>query len=247
VDTCRALVVVALSGAAVASCSRKNAPEEGLAPGDAAALVDRDPARDDAGAGGDLDRRRVDPSCEGMAVDLLAAAADPRCAIDEAAYAALVPRDAGPDAGSSRLRQIIRRNGDALSLVIANITTAAIDLPIRLQEATAARGLSILAEDERHAVFELAPPRVDADAGRQAGDAGPVRTARVRLPIAGTAIVRFAVDPRIARRVDPPSPDAGDAGRLAEQLPKGRYVLHVGQLLTELETGPPARVAWDVK
>lgn len=86
--------------------------------------------------------------------------------------------------------------------------------------------------------------------GEDAGSPSHVQTSAIRLASGGRATARLTIDPTIVARLGPkgamPScgPDAGqDASACA--LPKGRYTLYVGQLLSEIEAGPPARVVWN--
>ncbi len=82
-----------------------------------------------------------------------------------------------------------------------------------------------------------------------------VHSARIRLPPGGVARARLVIDPRIVKRLDRTCSDAGARSRrdgggdedecLPARLPKGRVVLHVGQLVTATEAGEPARVEWD--
>lgn len=92
-------------------------------------------------------------------------------------------------------------------------------------------------------------------------DAGALRTrvhsAHIRLPPGGVARARLTIDPRIVKRLDRtcagagarPLATGGDAASAEEcspaRLPKGRVVLYVGQLVTAIDSGEPARVEWD--
>jgi len=89
-------------------------------------------------------------------------------------------------------------------------------------------------------------------------DAGPtfrrVHTARIRLLPGGTARATLHIDPRIVKRLDRTCADAGARPRAPEdaadeclpaRLPKGHVVLYVGQLVTAIDAGEPARVEWD--
>ncbi len=123
-------------------------------------------------------------------------------------------------------------------------------------KATTARGLG----PERPNVLAL----LDAGSWFQR-----VHNARITLPPGGSARARLAIDPRIVKRLDRSCTDGGGAARtgstdgggaartggadggdaagacLPARLPKGRTVLYVGQLVTAIDSGEPARVEWD--
>ena len=76
--------------------------------------------------------------------------------------------------------------------------------------------------------------------------------ARIVLAPGGAAVATDR-DPPSRRCASLGAADAGgdrcvDGGRRARpsRLAKGRYTLHVGELLTDVEAGPPARVTWDL-
>jgi hypothetical protein len=91
--------------------------------------------------------------------------------------------------------------------------------------------------------------------------------ARIRLLPGGRTSTRLTIDPSVVRRLDrrcgaSPSPasstpdglaarskvgDGGaDANCLPARLPRGHVVLHIGQLITGIEAGEPARIDWEV-
>lgn len=104
----------------------------------------------------------------------------------------------------------------------------------------------------RHPVRPDVLGELDAGATRE-----HVHSARIRLPPGGVARARLTIDPRIVKRLDRTCTDAGarslarggDGGAAEEcspgRLPKGRVVLYVGQLVTALDAGEPARVEWE--
>jgi hypothetical protein len=220
---------VAASTLLLAGCPRSASDDAGTTGAPDAAT-----ARPDSEA--QLDRGRIDPTCEGLTLSLLEAAADDRCAIDAAELVALAPADAGPG-----LRQIARREGEGVLFFIANLASAPVDLPVRFQSTHPERAFSVIAEDERGRVFELVPPRL-----RLEGSAldGGVRTARIRLPPGGKATVGLTIEARVTRRLDVDGGSARVDAGVSDRLPKGSYVLHIGQLLTDRDTGAPARVSW---
>lgn len=218
-----------------------------------------DEARRDAGA--------MDVVCEGVSLSLLGAAIDERCATSERDYK-LLTRDGGVSRETeARLRQVARREGDKIVFSLVNRSKAPSVVPLRFHPGRSNLAFSIIAEDAQHAVFELAPPLLDLDASRGA-DAGTsltfvgvgrrqappvardggtferVHTARIRLPPDGTANVHITIDTRVVTRLHPPCGDASNCAPV--RLRKGRYALYVGQLLAEIDTGPPARLEWDV-
>ncbi len=212
----------------------------------------------------------IDPACEGRSLALFEAAFDPRCATSALEYGRLKsehPQDAGK--GRDGLKQDARGEDGRLVFSIVNPSTVARSVPMRVS-AERTNAFSVLAEDARGEVFELAAPKIEsgADAGaaparrvgharehdRRTGDAGPGRvyTTAIRLLPDGRATVTMTIDPSVVARLAPRAanlpPCAGnehDGGCLPARLPKGRYTLHVGQLFSEIDTGPPARVVWD--
>ena len=49
------------------------------------------------------------------------------------------------------------------------------------------------------------------------------------------------VDPTIVKRLD-----RSDGGGAPAKLMPGKYTLHVGQLVSDVEAGPPARIPWEL-
>lgn len=93
-----------------------------------------------------------------------------------------------------------------------------------------------------------------------------VYTARIKLPPGGRASARLEIDPTVTKRLDRSCPDPsqpsgssdkrggapaakvdGGVGEvcLPSRLPRGHVVLYVGQLITGIDAGPPARVEWN--
>ena len=210
-------------------------------------------ARRDAG----LAARESREACEGVSLPLLGAAYDERCIASEREYLRLAraatsgPADAGGRAGG--LRQEARIEGGRIEYAIVNGSSTTQAIPIRARSSAVpakdAAGpggpgaFSVLADDGRGSVFELAEP---VDEIRDAGTGLPgVHTAIVRLLPGGRATVVLSVDPRVVARLTPDrSCDGGPC--TPARLPAGHYTLHVGQLLTEIDTGPPAQVPYDV-
>jgi hypothetical protein len=226
---------------------------------------------------------RIDPHCEGTAIDVIEMVLDARCALSEGEWAAMSAHleagvMPGGTAGAGMLRQEARREepGDGLLVSIVNRGSAPVVVPLRLQPgSTEHPAFSVFAETEGHAIVELAPPgrrgtspspsapRPAAPRGRTAispppplpiEDAGVradgrrpeehVYSARVRLLPGGALRARIVVDTRIVRRLDRAC--SADAADCTGRLGKGHHTLHVGQLVTPLDVGSPARVAWEI-
>lgn len=197
----------------------------------------------------------VDAVCTGREVAFAAAVVDPRCAIDAArakALRAALEREGGVPVS---LRQEASLEPDGrIRVRLVNAGPAPLTLP--LSWAAKLPSFTVLAEDERHSIFELAPPRFDVAVGA-AGDrprtgvaAARAYFARIVLPPGGAAFAIVAPDVAVIkalRRVGDagavPCTDGGVCG--PARLTRGRYMLHVGELLTDVEAGPPASVTWD--
>jgi hypothetical protein len=203
--------------------------------------------------------------CDGASIALFEALVDPRCAASGREWSAAL------DAGRARLRQEATRSGERVSFALVNDSTAPVVVLLRYGPGRPdLPAFSVLADDGQRALYELAAPTIenagaDADADADApgavasSDAGPserererervrvhVHTARIGLSPHGAARAELRMDPRVARRLAPPCPDASSAcgeGRLAP----GRYVLHVGLLVAGpgVDVGEPARVEWE--
>lgn len=253
------------------SCSRPASPPDGAAESvDAAARVDDDDAGstmvpyDDDASPADWGKRfreagpkveadaeaPLDPACSGAEVSLASALADPRCAIGSGKAKAiraeleregkklplrqeakLVAATSGPSAGDGSA------GGATVAVRLVNTGTTTITLPLSYSSQLPA--FTALAEDARRALFELEAPRLTIAEGSRTGKP---RFARIALPPGGAATVTVVVGTTVVRRLDPPC----DAGTCAPaRLPGGKYTLHVGQLVSDVETGAPARVEWE--
>jgi hypothetical protein len=189
----------------------------------------------------------VDAACTGPTIDLVVAMSDPRCGttstIAKALRAAL---EADGGGGAPALRQRARRVEDgSVELSIVNGGRAPIALPLS-HHPKIASFVVLASEPTAKAVFELEAPALPLrPVGAGGIDAG-ARFVRIILPPAGVASVRIAIDTKVVRRVDPTKQADTDAGPAPLRLPAGRWTLHVGQLLTDVETGEPATISWDV-
>lgn len=223
----------------------------------------------------------IPASCDGRALSLLGSVLDERCAVTIAEWRALADGGAAegasaPDASRAQrgggLRQEAKRDADGQHVVLSvvNRGVAPALVPLRFHPSHPEQAVSVIAEDERHALFELAPPAIEIpegarnsagvakrkpvrqstlvaiDAGLEKSNFVNVHSARIRLGAdGGAASLRFVVDPRVVRRLDRScGADASDCA--PARLPKGKYTLHVGQLIADVDVGLPARVEWDV-
>lgn len=189
----------------------------------------------------------VEPACSGPEVSFAAAVVEPRCAIGSArakVLRAALEQDGGK---ALTLRQEATVEGEGrLTVRLVNTGHASLTLP--LSWSAKLPSFTVLAEDERHSIYELAPARFEpAGGGGAAGERA--HFARIVLPPGGKAAATVTVDPTIAK-VLRSATEAGaeacpdGASCAGSKLPRGRYVLHVGELLTDVEAGPPARVTW---
>jgi hypothetical protein len=186
----------------------------------------------------------ADPACTGAELAFAVAVVDARCAISSARarkLRALLERD-----GGLGLRQDAKVTADGrVALRLVNKSGTSLSLPLSFHGKLPA--FSVLAEDERHTIYELESPELDL---RDRGEGSRSHFARIVLPPEGAAVATVKVSPTILRvlgrgATDPcRSSDAGACG--ATKLGKGHYVLHVGELLTDVEAGPPARVEIDL-
>lgn len=193
----------------------------------------------------------ADPSCTGAEIAFASVVVDARCAIGSARakkLRALLERDGG--AASLRHDGKVVEAG-RISLRLVNTSGASLTLPLSFHAKLPA--FSVLAEDERHTLYELEPPPLEL---RDPGQGNRSHFARIVLPPGGVATATIAISSAIVRVLGRGAGDrCKDAGAAASvdggacsltRLPKGRYVLHVGQLLTDVEAGAPARVSWEL-
>lgn len=185
-----------------------------------------------------------DPACTGAEIAFSVAVVDARCAVSAARakkLRALLERD-----GGIGLRQDAKLAPDGrVTLRLVNKSGTSLSLPLSFHGKLPV--FSVLAEDARHTLYELASPELDL---RDRGEGSRSHFARIVLPPEGVATTTFAVSPTILRvlgrgATDPcRTIDAGECS--ATKLGKGHYILHVGELLTDVEGGPPARVEVDL-
>jgi hypothetical protein len=94
-------------------------------------------------------------------------------------------------------------------------------------------------------LYELEPPRLDVGAGDGGAGDGRPHFARIVLAPGAAAVATIAINPAVVRTMGRGTGSDGGGGAPAK-LTKGRYVLHVGELLADVDAGAPARVTWDL-
>lgn len=184
----------------------------------------------------------IDAACvggKGGEIALASAVVDPRCAIGRVRarqLRALLERDGGPPAALRQEAKLLEDGRIVHRLV--NVGPAALTLPLIFSVSLPA--FLVMAEDEGQTLYELATPRFDVSATK-----GRAHFARIVLEPGGAAVATITLDPAIASVVARRGGDRADAG--AAKLPKGHYVLRVGELLADVEAGAPARLPFDVR
>jgi hypothetical protein len=178
-------------------------------------------------------------ACQGAAIDLAAAISDPACAITSGiAKSTRAVFEIAADAGKHSLRQeAVRLDDGRIEVRLVNKGTAAVALPLSWHPKIPA--FVVLADNVREkAIYELdAPPlAVELDGGPPSA-----RFARVTILPGGHAFARIAINPKIVRRAGKAT---ADAGSLPDKIGDGKWTLHVGQLVTDVDTGEPASLVW---
>jgi hypothetical protein len=188
----------------------------------------------------------VDPACiggKGGELSFATAVVDERCAIGRVRakkLRAALEQDGGPPAP-------LRQEGKVLDdgrVAVRLVNTGPVPLSLPLIFSSALPAFLVMAEDEGQTLYELAAPRFDV-AASGAGARTRAHFARIVLEPGGAATATLTIDPAIASVVARRGGDRADAG--ASKLAKGHYVLRVGELLTDVEAGAPARVPFDVR
>jgi hypothetical protein len=184
----------------------------------------------------------VDPACvggKGADVALGTVVVDARCAIGRVRarqLRALLEHDGGPPAPLRQEAKLLEDGRIVHRLV--NVGPAPLTLPLIFSASLPA--FLVMAEDEGQTLYELATPRFDVNAVK-----GRAHFARIVLEPGGAAVAAITPDLAIASVMARRGGDRADAG--PSTLPKGHYVLRVGELLTDVEAGAPARVPFDVR
>lgn len=184
----------------------------------------------------------VDPAClggKGGEIALASAVVDPRCAIGRVRarqLRALLERDGGPPVALRQEAKLLEDGRVVHRLV--NVGPAPLTLPLIFSVSLPA--FLVMAEDEGQTLYELAAPRFDVSATK-----GRAHFARIVLEPGGAAVATITVDPAIASVVARRGGERADAGNA--KLPKGHYILRIGELLADVEAGAPARLPFDVR
>ncbi len=180
----------------------------------------------------------ADPACTGKELAFEEVIIDPRCATTQKVSAALVAAASKDGGAATALKQEAKRDGDHILVALVNAGMAPVTLPLSWHPSLPS--FTVLAEGEERGLYELASPKLDVR-GKD-GAAVPKRAyfARIVLPPGGRATGRLKVDPTIVKRLD--RSDGGAPPRLTQ----GKYTLHVAQLVSDVEAGPPVRVTWEL-
>lgn len=263
------VAIVSSSVALAASSCRCNKPDSGEGSAEAAASVAVPSTLDDRYEGTDgpvadasnrfLDASPkvgidldgpVDPICTGSEIPFAIVVVDTRCAIGSARAKALRAALERDDGGAVTLRQEAKVDAGG-RVALRMINTGASPLTLPLSYSAKLPAFTALAEDEGHAIYELAPPRFEVSHAGPPSANDRAHFARIVLPPGGAAVAVVTLDRGITKVLErgrdagasARCPDGGDCG--PTRLGKGRYTIHVGELLTDVEAGPPARVIWD--
>ena len=191
----------------------------------------------------------VAPACSGPELALEAAVVDKRCAIGPG-RAKLLRATLETDGGAPlSLKQEARVVADGrIALRLVNGGSVTLTLPLSFSAKLPA--FTVLAEDGRHTLYELEPPRLEVASGSAEAAARNDRPhfARIVLAPGGAAVATITISGGVVRVVRRGPGDRCDGGPACapSRLAKGHYVLHVGELLTDVEVGAPARVTHDL-
>jgi len=190
----------------------------------------------------------IDAACAGREIELTAVLADARCAISSTVAKQLRAR-LERDGGRLPFKQEATLLGEGrVRMRLLNIGDVPLVLPLSFHAKLPS--FTAFAEDaEHHTVYELGAPRFDpmpapppATVPGAAGGNGP-RFARISLAPGAAASAVVVIDTAVVQRIDPPCEAGTCAG---PSLAKGSYSLYLGELVTDVEAGPPARLAWTV-
>src|SRR5262249_44067805 len=161
-------------------------------------------------------------------LDLAALVLDPRCAIDSRRAKQLLAV-LQTDAGAPHLTQDAKVEADGRVLIrLVNLGKAPVTMPISWHPKLPA--FSALAEDEEHHMpYELELPKLGV-----AGDAadGGAHIARIVLLPGGFARARVTISNAINKRI---APSCDDGSCAPPKLAAGKYTLHIGQLVCDVE------------
>lgn len=197
----------------------------------------------------------IDPACTGAEIPFATVIVDRRCAIGSGRAKQLrarLERDGGAVAPGPLASVVLRQEaklGENGRVVLRLVNAGAVPLTLPLSFAAKQPAFTVLAEDERHSIFELEPPRFEVGAtGGPDAAAANERPHFVRIVLApgaaavATLSIQTGVVRMLARGAGAEKCDGAPCTPV--RLVKGRYVLHVGELLTDIEVGAPARVTF---
>lgn len=205
-----------------------------------------EPEGDGGNAATEAGSPRGTPACVGSRVDAVRALDDARCAISarEARRLRAVADDAGAQARF--VQRGTAEDDGTITLRVENVGTRTVTVP--LLDHPDLPAFTAVAQEPSGVLYELEAPALvrsegeAGDGGRAAEDGGKrARLARARVGPKGAVVVRLLPGRKIVKRLSPPCPDGGRCA--PAELEPGAYVLHLGQLVVDVEAGPPARVA----
>lgn len=240
-----AFVWMTATCAACDSCGSASSASSGGG-GTGAPGVDVDSADAEVG----VSRVAVDGAvpCTGSAIDLAAVVGDPTCAITSGIAKSTRAAFEARDGGKQALKQeAVRLEDGRVELRLVNRGSLPAMLPLSWHPKIPA--FIVLADSVKEkTLYELDAPALGVDL-----DGGPAtaRFARVVIAPGGHAYARITIEPKVMRRAGKPAAadaraEAG-AGAMPERLTPGRWMLHLGQLVTDVDTGEPAMLPWDVE
>jgi hypothetical protein len=191
----------------------------------------------------------VDPACSGPEIALALAVVDKRCAIGSGRakqLRAILEQDGGR---ALPLRQEAKLGADGrVTLRLVNTGAAPLTLPLSFSAKLPA--FTLLAEDDHHTIYEVEPPRLDVAAASPEAAAANERPhfARIVLAPGAAAVATVTLGGVVLGVVGhgpgaEKCPDGGACARAPAHLAKGRNTMHLGELLTDVEVGAPARVS----
>lgn len=181
----------------------------------------------------------IDPACTGVSLSIVSVLLDPKCAIGMGRVKQL--RMEIEASGSTPLKQEAKLDPgpsatpDGIRVELKLVNTGKTTLKVPLNHHSKLPAFTAVAEDAHKAIYELEPPKLDL-----VTDSPIPRFALMALAPGGRATAIVNVSPVITRRI---APDCEAGSTCAPpKLPRGKYTLHLGQILTVLEAGATARI-----
>lgn len=203
------------------------------------------PSAANGDAGVEAEAAPVALPCSGREIDLAVAVSDPACTVTSGiAKSTRAVFEIQADAGKNVLEQTaVRLDDGRVELRLLNRGTAPVTVPLSWHPKIPA--FIVLADNPKEkAIYELEAPALSVDL-----DGGPAtaRFARVTIAAGGHAFARIAIDSKIAKRAGKAAGGGVDAGTLPSALGEGKWVLHIGQLVSDVDTGEPAMLPWVIE